>query len=190
MSELSEDMQAIHTRACHNVKRRSAKDCEAGKAGEQMNILAIDPGNKESAFVIMDSETYKPILFNKVDNNVLRDNLWDLQQKLQTSKTVIEMVACYGMAVGKEVFDTCVWIGRFYERTFYPELMVRKEVKMNLCHSNKAKDGNVIQALKDRFGDKGTIKNPGFFHGFKADCWQAFALGCTYIDKLKEMEKQ
>lgn len=42
MSELSEDMQAIHTRACHNVKRRSAKDCEAGKAGEQMNILSID----------------------------------------------------------------------------------------------------------------------------------------------------
>lgn len=36
MPELSEDMQAIHTRACHNVKRWSAKSCEVGKVGEQM----------------------------------------------------------------------------------------------------------------------------------------------------------
>lgn len=155
-----------------------------------MNILAIDPGNAESAYVIMDSVTYKPVEFAKIKNEVLLEKLYDEHQDFsykfsQPPHSVIEMVACYGMAVGKEVFDTCVWIGRFYEAIACAQLMVRKEVKMNLCHTNKAKDGNIIQALKDRFGDKGTKSAPGFFYGFKADCWQAFALGVTYIDQMK-----
>lgn len=150
-----------------------------------MNILSIDPGNIESAYVIMDYETYKPKHFGKFDNDfileVIKTDICD--------KSVIEMVACYGMAVGKEVFDTCVWIGRFYEAGGGAELVVRKDVKMNLCHTNKAKDGNIIQALKDRFGDKGVKANPGWFYGFKADCWQAYALGVTYIDGLKGKSK-
>lgn len=150
-----------------------------------MYILAIDPGNIESAYVIMESETYVPVDFAKTKNEELLEKL---RQTFYC--TVIEMVACYGMAVGKEVFDTCVWIGRFDEAMGSASiLMVRKEVKMNLCGTNKAKDGNIIQALKDRFGDKGTKANPGFFYGFKADCWQAYALGVTYIDKLKEEQK-
>ena len=152
-----------------------------------MNILAIDPGNIESAYVVIESKTYRPVYFGKINNEEMIAIVRSLSHTF--TDCVIEMVACYGMAVGKEVFDTCVWIGRFYEAFGVPELIVRKDVKMNLCHSNKAKDGNIIQALKDRFGDKGTKKEPGFFYGFKADCWQAFALGATYIDKIKESEK-
>lgn len=151
-----------------------------------MNILAIDPGNTQSAYVLMDSETYKPLKFDKVDNV---EFLNFLRVEYPSERAVIEMVACYGMAVGKEVFDTCVWIGRYDEALNGDSiLMVRKDVKMNLCHTNKAKDGNIIQALKDRFGDKGVKANPGWFYGFKADCWQAYALGVTYIDKLKETQ--
>ena len=83
------------------------------------------------------------------------------------------MVACYGMPVGKEVFDTCVWIGRFiqeaYELGIDCDYIYRKEEKMNLCNSMKAKDSNIRQALIDRFGTAGTKKNPGWFYGFKAD---------------------
>jgi len=74
------------------------------------------------------------------------------------------MIASYGMAVGKEVFETCVWIGRFIEiarlRNIEVEYIYRKEEKMNLCNSMKAKDSNIRQALIDRFGEVGTKKNP------------------------------
>lgn len=150
-----------------------------------MNILAIDPGNKESAYVIMDAETYNPFVSGKVKNTNLLDTMWELQDAFAIKNTVIEMIASYGMAVGQEVFDTCVWIGRFYEKSSYAELIVRKDVKMNLCHSTRAKDGNIRQALIDRFGVVGTIKNQGWFYGFKADIWSAYALGVTYIDKMK-----
>lgn len=77
------------------------------------------------------------------------------------SEIVIEMIASYGMPVGKEVFDTCVWIGKFAEASGMKESYIyRKDEKMNICHSMKAKDSNIRQALIDRFGVVGTKKNP------------------------------
>lgn len=77
---------------------------------------------------------------------------------------VIEMIASYGMAVGQTVFETCVWIGRFVEIASFNnikfEYIYRKDEKMNLCYSMKAKDSNIRQALIDRFGPVGTKKNP------------------------------
>lgn len=71
------------------------------------------------------------------------------------------MIASYGMPVGKEVFETCVWIGKFAEASGMKESYIyRKDEKMNICHSMKAKDSNIRQALIDRFGVVGTKKNP------------------------------
>ena len=74
------------------------------------------------------------------------------------------MVASYGMPVGKEVFETCVAIGQFKQKAMENDIPVefiyRKDEKMNLCHSMKAKDSNIRQALIDRFGPVGTKKNP------------------------------
>ena len=149
-----------------------------------MRTLAIDPGNIESAYVVMDG--YKPVDFGKISNGELI-NLIRQQYFNTIDRCVIEMIASYGMPVGAEVFETCVYIGRLMESLLCVEnidavKMYRKDVKLNLCQSPRAKDGNVVQALKDRFGTKGTKKAPGFFHGFKADCWQAFACGVTYND--------
>ena len=147
-------------------------------------ILAIDPGNEESAYVLMEKETYKPIEFDKIGNAQMLMKL----KELKYDTLVIEMIASYGMPVGASVFDTCVWIGRFIQMRQCPdyEYIYRKEEKINLCGSMKAKDSNIRQALIDRFGEVGTKKAQGFFYGFKKDIWAAFAVGCTYLDKKKE----
>lgn len=153
-------------------------------------LLAIDPGNVESGFVYLD-KNLKPIRFGKIANELLLSAIYDHQ--LDTENIAIEMVACYGMAVGATVFDTCVWIGRFSEaleniNDVKPTYIYRKDEKMNLCGSMKAKDSNIRQALIDRFGEVGTKKNPGWFYGFKADIWAAYAVGVTYFDKYMVTE--
>ena len=155
-----------------------------------MKILAIDPGCTESAYVLMD-EKYRPLEFGKVANAEMRKYLtnamrYEKYKDEYYTETAIEMVASYGMAVGKEVFETCVWIGRFTELSRNSQYVYRKDVKLNLCGQTRAKDSNVIQALKDRFGDKGTTKAPGWFYGFKKDIWQAYAVGVTYLDTITE----
>lgn len=159
-----------------------------------MKILAIDPGNIESAYCVIDAKTYKPLRFEKTKNEEILDLMskWEIFESTEKNTLVIEMIASYGMPVGKEVFDTCVWIGRFIEHSMFAtndiHYIYRKDEKMNICHSMKAKDSNIRQALIDRFGEVGTKKNPGWFYGFKKDIWQAYAVGITYLD-LKKLEE-
>ena len=164
-----------------------------------MNIIAIDPGNTESAYCLM--QDYKPVEFGKIANEALLTKIHYMDDShVVPDAMVIEMVASYGMPVGKEVFDTCVWIGRYWEKyhdTIFGkvELIYRMEEKMTLCHDSKARDSNIRQALIDRFAvhdkknGKGTKKNPDWFYGFSADIWSAYAVGCTYLDKVKGAEQ-
>lgn len=164
-------------------------------------IFAIDPGNEYSAYVLLD-EDLKPIAKGKIDNVLLLYTIPDFLEHYPIRDVAIEMVASYGMAVGKTVFDTCVWIGRFYQmfvslnnekyHSIELQFIYRKDEKMCLCGSMKAKDSNIIQALVDRFAPytpnkgKGTKNNQGVFYGFKKDIWQAMAVGVTYHDLYLE----
>lgn len=151
-----------------------------------MRILAIDPGNQQSAYALLDADL-RPVKFAKKPNNEVMKDCINILGEDRTI-VVIEMIASYGMAVGKEVFETCVWIGRFIER-LAPEtykLIYRREEKENLCGSMRAKDSNIRQALIDRFGVVGTKKNPGWFYGVSKDVWAAIAVGVTYHDKVEE----
>lgn len=160
-----------------------------------MRILAIDPGNVESAYALIDTDTYRPLHFAKKLNAAVLDAI-QFWPGIEAHHVVIEQIGHYGtgMPAGRTVFDTCVWIGRFYETAWRdfghePELVLRPTVKAHLCGSAKAKDPNVIQALIDRFAPdvrnkgKGTKAEPGFFHGFRADVWQAYALAVYAADQ-------
>lgn len=158
-------------------------------------LLAIDPGTTESAYCFIDKETYKPIQADKIPNEKLLTMLID-QSPMCPGDLAIEMVASYGKPVGAEVFDTCVWIGRFIQAMDQTPVSIdyvyRMEERQTICHSGKASDANITQALIDRFAKgvsnrgKGTKKEPGWFYGFKKDIWQAYAVGVTYIDKHNE----
>jgi len=158
-----------------------------------MRILAIDPGNTESGYAIIDLPKLVIIECGKVDNNELLLMFKTLKEK-GVENIAIEMVACYGMPVGAEVFNTCVWIGRFSQFLSDYEInyIYRREEKITLCNSMKAKDTNIKQALIDRYAHhdfkhgKGTKKNPDTFYGVSKDIWQAIAVGVTYYEKTTE----
>lgn len=154
-------------------------------------ILAIDPGNQESAFVLVEDNLSRVIDKAKLDNETLISVITDLKLNRKLDCVCIEMVASYGMAVGKTVFETCVWIGRFYQAIYEeygiePTFIYRMDEKMALCHDSKAKDSNIRQALIDRFGVVGTKKNPGYFYGFKKDIWSAMAVAVAFHYKYLE----
>ena len=161
-----------------------------------MKVLAIDPGNTHSGYALIDADTCRPLDVGKIPNDELLRICYGYgDADLQLEDTVaIEMVASYGMAVGKEVFETCVWIGRFREAVDSEwrdvDLVYRRDVKLHHCASAKAKDANITQALIDRFASgqpnrgKGTKAQPGWFYGFAADMWQAYALAVLVADRL------
>ena len=155
-------------------------------------ILAIDPGTTESGWCVFDGTSV-------VNSGILSNQR--MRIAIQDSKAfdllAVEMIASYGMPVGREVFETCVWIGRFLESSRLglqrvPEdakLIYRKDVKLHLCGSLRAKDANIRQALIDRLGPVGTKKEPGPLYGVKSHAWAALAVAVTAFDGMRIAEK-
>ena len=160
-------------------------------------LLAIDPGDVQSAFCFVDTTTFKPLYFAKEQNE---EAMKHIVEYIEGSKTAVsnvnnaalEMIASYGMAVGRSTFETCRQIGRFAERLellgVHVDYIYRKDEKLCICGQMRAKDSNIRQALIDRFAKfdfkngKGTKTNPDWFFGFRADCWAAYAVAITWLD--------
>lgn len=140
-----------------------------------MRILAIDPGTEQSGWVLFEDGR---VLYSGVDSNEVVLNL-NLAADNDADILAIEMIASYGMAVGKEVFHTCRWVGRFQQAWPKPDdvrLIYRKDVKMHLCGTPRAKDANIRKALIDKLGPQGTKKSPGPTYGVKSHAWAALAV--------------
>lgn len=144
-------------------------------------ILAIDPGTTESAWVLWDGARVED--HAKEDNVRVISRMSSLSSWLGVNMLAVEMIASYGMPVGKEVFETCVWIGRFVEawssrgRNF--RMVYRKDVKLELCGNPRAKDTNIRQALIDRVGPQGKKAAPGPTYGLAGDEWAALGVAVT-----------
>ena len=159
-----------------------------------MKLIAIDPGTDESAYIVYDTETKLPTRdFNIVSNPVLLKMLRGGVDETSSESLAIEMVASYGMPVGKEVFETVMWIGRFTEAWsnitgLGVTLVYRKAIKEHLCGTSRAKDPHVRQALLDRFGGKqtavGNAASPGPMRGITKHVVSALAVAVYAADQL------
>jgi hypothetical protein len=154
-----------------------------------MNIIAVDPGPVESAWVEMDETTLRPVRFAKEPNRAVRARAGRLASD-PPRFLVIEEITSYGMAVGHEVFDTCIAVGRLVEvfrQVTQVRLFPRRDVKSVICGTPRANDAAVTRALVDRFAPgvrnngKGVKAAPGWVWGFRADIWQAYALGVAAL---------
>lgn len=141
-------------------------------------IIAIDPGPESSAVVVWDGT--RPHLYEEMINFDLLE--W-VRHDAPNVEMAVEMIACYGMPVGAETFETCLLIGRLQEIWITQgnpfQLVYRKDVKMHICGTMKAKDGNIRQALIDKLGVVGTKKNPGPLYGISNHLWSALAVAVT-----------
>lgn len=165
------------------------------------NILAIDPGSVESGYVVTDTANGMKIQkCGRVGNSELKAKIAEIVSIYGIKTAVIEMIASYGMAVGRDVFDTCVWIGRFAEALdtcgVVCEYIYRKEEKLYICGNSRAKDANIRRALIDDFAEKdfvrgkGTKREPDFFYGVSKDAWMAFAVAVTWERKRRQDDKE
>lgn len=155
-----------------------------------MRILAIDPGTTQSAWLVL-PDSGEAIEFGISPNRELLDRLRQSEFTSRFERVVIEDITSYGMPVGREVFHTVRWTGRFQEAIEFDgwtrvEFIGRKEIVTHLCGSARAKDPNVRMALLDRFGGKsqavGLKAHKGPLYGISRDVWSALAIALTARD--------
>jgi hypothetical protein len=152
-----------------------------------MRIFAVDPGFKQSGWLVCDSDPFGIRDMGITSNDDVRSRC----AHEAFDVLVIEHISMGGMIAGQETFDTCFEAGRFAEAAGQGrfELLKRIRVKMHLCGQARAKDANIRQALIDRFGGSQAIglkKTPGPLYGVKAHIWAALALAVTYADTHRE----
>lgn len=161
-------------------------------------VLAIDPGTTMSGVCLVESENCKPLYSDKLENACIRGRmvreLGERDIKARDVEVVIERMQGNSMPVGSEVFLSCEWIGRF--DIFFREItgnvtryvFRRDEYKMLCANVYTHNDKGIRTALAERFAygeknyGKGTKKDPGWFYGFAADAWSAYAIAVTFLD--------
>jgi hypothetical protein len=147
-------------------------------------ILALDPGTDKTGWCLLVGDR---VIGSGVESN---DQMLSKVLARGASTLAVEMIASYGMPVGREVFETCVWIGRFVQAWNDPaavKLVYRKDVKMHLCGTNTAKDANVRRAIIDLYPRSGggatpqigTKTKPGPLYGVSSHAWPALGVALT-----------
>ena len=158
-----------------------------------MVVLGLDPGPDYSAYVLLNGDGTIHTAAKRPNHDVLCAIKADADR--YTLTVVCERIRSYGMPAGASLFETCEWSGRFMEAWISRDIrhnwywIERKEVKMALCGSTRAKDANIRQALIDRYGGKdaaiGCKAKPGPLYGIKADVWAALAVAVAWKDLQK-----
>lgn len=169
-------------------------------------VLAIDPGNENTAFVLWDFRNKQMVDKDKLSNQQFLKKLEQIahsEHKYKIDEIAIECISSYGMAVGQDVFNTCIYIGILLEKiqTIFgikPKLVFRQTIKMHHCHAtSKVNDSTINTVLRQKYGEDNTVKkpNPIYWNSLversggnkymSGDIWAAFAVA-TFVAEDKE----
>ena len=163
-------------------------------------ILALDPGTEKTAYVVLDIMNSGIVTHGIEANEFIVDFVrhYEHFNGVGVTNFAIEQVRSYGMAIGATTLDTVEWSGRFIQAFLTPQgrkddqvmRIPRLDIKVHLCRSARAKDGNIRQALIDRIGPQGTKKAPGPTYGIGTHLWAALAVAVTAYDRLEAGEQK
>lgn len=157
-----------------------------------MIIAGIDPGPEESAFVLWDGKSV--LKCGNMANSLLLFSLFDeIYFPEEPSYVAIEQIRGFGVIAGDNLFDTCFWSGRFFERWGEKicRLVPRKKVVAHLCGTGaRGGDRFVREALIARLGPPGTKKNQGPTWGIAGHCWAALGVAVTFADSIRDVQKE
>lgn len=155
-----------------------------------MKVFAIDPGSSVSGFVIWDG--------NVLERSGVRENdelLFDLPCDVDVC--VIEDTEAHPQFtktkhpyIPKQVIATQRLVGRYQQAWYHhagsmPVMLSRRDIRKHLNANKRGRtpDSQVIEALTNRIGGKGTKAEPGPLYGIKSHAWQALAVAVTYLDQ-------
>lgn len=123
-----------------------------------MSTIGLDPGTTRTAWIELGANGVPVNWAWEANETVVRHIRRNWYRSDSLFKFAIEWITSQGMAVGKDIFDTVRWVGRFQEAYERPPnakdtlLIPRSDIKLDLCGSARAKDANVRQALIDFYG--------------------------------------
>ena len=151
----------------------------------EIQVIALDPGPTQSSWAqwrrghrFEAGTSPNADLVQFIEHN---------RQEFADAILVSEWIQTMGAIVGKEVFETAFWVGRFCQA--WPgrfERVYRTEIKLHFCGTARAKDPHVRQALLDHFGGKeeaiGKKKAPGPLYGVKGHAWSALAVAVYWLE--------
>ena len=165
-----------------------------------IRVLGIDPSNKDhNGAVLLEIEDGRLVISKRMltgGEDVVQTIRGCASEESDTKLTIFcEDIACMGMLVGRDVFQTCFWIGE-YRRVAKDlgidfRLVSRSTIRLHHCHSSRAKDKNIRARMIERFGyygsgttGLGTKKDPGMLYGIKGDMWSALAISVYGAEQL------
>lgn len=158
-----------------------------------MVILCIDPGPKESAYVVWNTvgHNFENDL-GGIENKglVSTEGMIGRLQRLyyMVNMVAMEMVQSYGQAVGRETFATALNVGRFTQALFDKgsstpiKYYARPTIKGQVGGRT---DSEVNRAIRLRYGN---AKKGELLEGVKHDIWSALAIAIALEENpnLKE----
>lgn len=164
-----------------------------------MKLLALDPGDKKTGFVVYGTKTKKVIAKGVISNEDLIALIEQRDPLICAERMAIEIIISYGQRIGMSTINTAKWVGRFIQawKTAFGTKCYevrRPDVKTHVCYSASASDAGLREAICDRYGGEeialGDKKTPGPLAGVYTHAWAALGVAILAAETRIKPKKQ